>query len=48
MISKVPPILSSKIFPKTEGESNSGRQHQSIEPFLEIKAVLGYKPDEID
>jgi hypothetical protein len=34
----VPPILLSKIFPKTEGESNSGKQHQTIEPVLEIKA----------
>jgi hypothetical protein len=38
--SKLPPISSSNNFAKTDEESNSGRQHQSSDPFFEINAAL--------
>lgn len=37
---KCPPISSSSNLAKTDGESNLGKQHQSIDPVLEIKAAL--------
>jgi hypothetical protein len=38
-ILKCPPISSSKIFPKTEEESNWGKQHQFIEESSKINAL---------
>ena len=37
--SKFPPLSLSRILAKIEGESNFGRQHQSIDPFSLIKAA---------
>ena len=38
-ISKAPPFFESNILANTEGESNLGKQHQSIDPFLFIRAA---------
>jgi hypothetical protein len=38
-IPKLPPLSVSRILAKIEGESNFGRQHQSMEPFSFIKAA---------
>jgi len=40
MKSELPPFFSSNNFAKTEAESNSGKQHQSIEPVSETKAAV--------
>ena len=44
-IRKLPPFWSSRIAPKTLGESNCGKQNQSTEPFLPISVTVCRLPD---
>ena len=39
-----PPMRSSRIAPKMLGESNRGRQHQSIDPFVPTRATERISP----